>query len=120
VNANAGDDNQDVLKAARSAFTETIMLKLRQLYGVVPKGSNPALTGAFVEELVRGFIKDWISPCLLLHGTLHPHDTNPDVPPDDATPRQIDGIVYDPRLGPAIVREGDLCGRTPGVLPRAP
>ena len=52
--AEGGD--QDVLKRVRAAFADTVTMKLRQLYVVVPQGSNPALTGAFVEELVRGFI----------------------------------------------------------------
>lgn len=83
-------------------------MKLRQIYEVVPKGVNPDVTGAFVEELVRGFIRDWISPCLLLHGTLYPHDANTQLSSDQHKPKQIDGIVYDPRLGPAIIREGSF------------
>ncbi len=98
----------DTLKAVREAFWETIDLKLRQLYRVVPKGTNATLTGDFVEELVRGFIRDWISPCLLLNGTLYPHDTNTNLPPEQQGPKQIDGIVYDPRQGPAIIREGSF------------
>ena len=98
----------DTLKAVREAFWETIDLKLRQLYRVVPKGSNPALTGGFVEELVRAFLREWVSPCLLLHGTLYPHDTNASLPPESRGPKQIDGIVYDPRQGPAILREGSF------------
>src|SRR5262249_30490695 len=58
------------LQPVINAFSGTIRLKLQQFYSVVPKGSNSALTGSFVEEVVRGFIKDWISPSLLLHGTL--------------------------------------------------
>ena len=81
---------------------------MQQFYKVVPKGSNPALTGAFVEELVRGFVKDWISPSLLMHGTLYPHDCNKRMSADECKPRQIDGIVYDPRLGPSIIREGSF------------
>lgn len=101
-------DGHDVLESVCSAFSRTIALKVRQLYEVVPKGTNSALTGEFVEELVRGFIRDWISPCLLLRGTLFPHDANPRLLPDKHDPKQIDGIVYDPRLGPAIIREGDF------------
>jgi len=96
----------DVLLSVRAAFAETIGLKLQQLYRVVPKGTNPSLTGRFVEELVRGFIRDWISPCLLCDGTLYPHDASPSLPLEEQTPKQVDGIVYDPRLGPAIIREG--------------
>jgi hypothetical protein len=91
--------------AARNAFHQTIDLKLRQFYTYVPKGSNADLTGKYVEELVRGFISDWISPCQLLSGTLYPHEFNPDFdqPPN---PKQIDGIVFDPRKGPPVIREG--------------
>jgi hypothetical protein len=106
--------NENFLDAARAAFCETISLKLQQLRRVVPKNTNSALTGDFVEELVRGFIKDWISPCLLLSGTMYPHDS---CPPDEVAerfreglhaPKQIDGIIFDPRLGPPIIKEGSF------------
>jgi hypothetical protein len=102
VGAVATDDR---FHAAREAFHQTINLKLEQLYTYVRKGSNPDLTGKYIEELVRGFIRDWISPCQLLHGTLFPHDFNPafDQPPK---PKQIDGIIFDPRKGPPVIREG--------------
>jgi hypothetical protein len=94
----------DRYEGAREAFWQTIELKLRQFYHFVPKGSNPPLTGMFIEELVRGFIREWISPCQLLHGTLWPHNFNPQL--EAPTPKQIDGIVFDPRKGPSIIREG--------------
>lgn len=100
------NSRHDVLESVCTAFSSMIALKVRQLYEVVPKGKNSALTGDFVEELVRGFIRDWISPCLLLRGTLFPHDANPRLSSDNHNPKQIDGIVYDPRLGPAVIREG--------------
>src|SRR5947209_8475382 len=106
--------DENVLTAAVQAFCETVQLKLQQFRRVVPKGSNSALTGAFVEELVRGFIQAWISPSLLMHGTLYPHDTykllppGPSPPPEECRPKQIDGIVFDPRLGPPIIREGSF------------
>jgi hypothetical protein len=101
----------DILKATRRAFYETIRLKMEQFYTVMPQGENPALTGAFVEELVRGFIRDWISPCLLMHGTLYPHETDSPLDPlpaEQCNAKQIDGIVFDPRLGPPILREGSF------------
>ncbi|HTU91823.1 MAG TPA: hypothetical protein VMF69_17205 [Gemmataceae bacterium] len=101
-------NSHDVLESVCSAFSRTIALKVRQLYEVVPKGENPALTGDFVEELVRGFIREWISPCLLLRGTLFPQDANLRLSSDNHNPKQIDGIIYDPRLGPAIIREGSF------------
>jgi hypothetical protein len=88
---------------AREAFCQTVALKLQQLYTVVPKGSNPKLTGDFIESLVRGFVQDWIAPCQLLAGTLSPQNRNPDV--QDPKPLQIDGIAFDPRLGPPVIRE---------------
>jgi hypothetical protein len=100
--------DDDVLKAVKRAFSGTVSLKLQQFYSVVPKGSNPDLTGKFVEEVVRGFVQQWISPCQLCHGTLHPHDNAPNLGPDEHRPRQIDGIVYDHRLGPAVIREGSF------------
>jgi hypothetical protein len=97
---------EDILKAVKAAFAQTVELKLQQFHAVVPKGSNSALTGAFVEEVVRGFVQQWIAPCVLAHGTLHPHDAAERLSESYRTPKQIDGIVYDPRLGPAILREG--------------
>ncbi|HWG45664.1 MAG TPA: hypothetical protein VN688_23080 [Gemmataceae bacterium] len=102
------DTSLDVLKSFRTAFAGSISLKVRQLYEVVPKASNSELTGDFVEELVRGFIRDWIRPCLLMRGTLYPHDTTTPIASTNHIRKQIDGIVYDPRLGPAILREGSF------------
>src|SRR5713101_7405190 len=102
------DSGGDYLQAARAAFCETISLKMQQFRRVVPKGANPALTGAYVEELVRGFVQDWISPSLLLHGTFYPHENKNPYFPTETNPKQIDGIVYDPRLGPPVVREGSF------------
>jgi len=94
--------DEDVLKHAREAFAETVALKVEQLYRYVPRGSNSALTGAFIEELVRGFIQKWIGHRQLLCGTLH----STEFEQSKATPLQIDGIVYDPQKGPAILEEG--------------
>jgi hypothetical protein len=96
---------QDVLSAVIEAFSETVQLKLEQFYRVVPKGSNSDLTGEFVEAVVRGFVRQWIAPCQLCHGTFHPHDAAKDLPGENLGPSQIDGIVYDPRLGPTIIGE---------------
>jgi hypothetical protein len=100
--------NADPLKAAKEAFHQTVCLKLRQFYGVLPKGCNSELTGDFVEALVRGFIQDWISPCVLANGTMIPFDANRNLSLDALRPKQIDGIVYDPRMGPPVIREGDF------------
>src|SRR5262249_11928649 len=99
---------QDAIDAAKEAFWQTIRLKIEQLYRFVPKGANPELTGNYVEELVRGFIQGWISPCVLAHGTLHPADANEHLPAGERKPKQIDGIVYDPRMGPGVIREGSF------------
>lgn len=101
----AGADN--VLQAAIDAFCQTVALKLQQLREVVPRDTNSKLTGDFVEEVVRGFIRKWIAPCELMRGTLYPHapDTGDD---GKAGPREIDGIIYDPRIGPTVIREGEF------------
>jgi hypothetical protein len=39
------------------------------------------------------------------------------VPPYGATPKQIDGIVYDPRQGPTIIREGSFVVVHPAFCP---
>jgi hypothetical protein len=62
------------------------------------------LTGRYIEELVRGFIRRWIRHQHLLHGTFYPE-------PSDGTrkkPMQIDGIIYDPNSGPVTLQEGDF------------
>lgn len=100
--------NDGFLKAVIQAFSETVRIKMEQLYRVVPKNTNSDLTGAFVEEMVRGFIRDWVSPCQLLQGTLHPHHSNSQLSEEKSRPKQIDGLVFDPRRGPAIIREGNF------------
>ena len=109
---------EDVLKAACQAFCESIGLKIRQLYEVVPKGENTDLTGQFVEELVRGFVQEWISPSVLMTGTLHPHDSNTALSAEHQNPKQIDGIAFDPRLGPAVIRQGNFIAVHPMFCPR--
>jgi hypothetical protein len=100
-----GDEN--VLKYAVEAFAETVALKVRQLRRFVPKekaSTNPDLTGAYIEELVRGFVRRWIRHQQLLHGTFyaaHLKDSG-------QKPFQIDGIIHDPTRGPVTLREGDF------------
>ncbi len=97
----------DILKDAVKAFAETVALKVRQLRRFVPKEkalTNSDLTGAFIEELVRGFIRNWIRQQLLLHGTFHSEKLEK----AGEKPLQIDGIIYDPKKGPLTLREGDF------------
>lgn len=99
--------NENVIQDATEAFAETIGVKLRQLRRYVPKRkamTNPALTGAFIEELVRGFVRRWIGHKQLLHGTFY-YQKHVDA---NEKSLQIDGIVYDPMRGPEILREGDF------------
>lgn len=95
---------EDVLQHAREAFAETVLLKVQQLRRYVPKGSNPDLTGAYIEEVVRSFVRDWIGHRLLLHGTFH----SKEFADSGEKPLQIDGIVYDPTSGPLVLRGGDF------------
>lgn len=100
-------DDAEVLNDAAQAFADTIALKVQQLRKYIPKANaatNTAVTGAYIEELVRGFVRGWIGHRELLHGTLYspPHAQRGEKSP------QLDGIVYDPKLGPPIIREGDF------------
>ena len=52
--------NEDVLKHACEAFIETIKLKVEHLRRCIKKGSNPALTGTYIEEVVKAFIRNWV------------------------------------------------------------
>jgi hypothetical protein len=99
--------SENVLRFAIESFSETIAVKLQQLRRFVPKEkakTNTALTGAFIEELVRGFIRNWIGHRLYLHGTFY---FEKDLL-SEQKPLQIDGIVYDPTRGPVTLREGDF------------
>ena len=93
---------EDVLKHAREAFAETVSLKVQQLYRYVPKGSNSALTGHFVEEVVKGFVQSWLGERRLVSGTFCSNESVS----LNIKPMQIDGIVYDPRKGPLVLDEG--------------
>ncbi len=101
----------EVIRTAREAFTQTLQLKLKQFRDLLPKGSHSVLTGAFMESLVREFIRTWISPCQLRHGTFFPHNLSG----VEQKPTQIDGIIYDPRLGPAIIQEEHFIVVHPGL-----
>src|SRR5262249_36203707 len=48
----------------------------------------------------------WIRPSLLMQGTFFSSDTHPPIPLEASGPKQIDGLIYDPRLGPPVIREG--------------
>jgi hypothetical protein len=101
----SGFDVERVLDDAVTAFAETVDVKVRQLRRFVPKAkdlTNPALTGGFIEEVVRGFVADWIGHRRLMTGTLY---SERDV---GQKPMQIDGIVYDPTKGPTVLREGSF------------
>jgi len=107
VSFNCPMDNENVLKDAVETFAETIKLKVEQLRRFVPKEkahTNTDLTGRYIEELVRGFIRHWIRDQQLLHGTLYSGDINGTYD----RPLQLDGIVYDPSSGPLILQEGDF------------
>jgi hypothetical protein len=97
----------ELLKYAAKTFAETVALKVKQLRNCVPKEkhlTNPDLTGRYIEELVRGFVRRWIGHQQLLHGTFFPE-------PRRGTrekPLQVDGIVYDPNCGPVTLQEGDF------------
>jgi hypothetical protein len=43
-----------------------------------------------------------------MHGTLFPHDTNKTLSQEQVKAKQIDGIIFDPRTGPAVIREGSF------------
>jgi len=96
--------NEDVLRHTKEAFAETIALKVQHLRRYVKKGTNPALTGSFIEELVRGFVQDWLGHRLLVHGTFYSSEFEK----SGAGPLQIDGIVYDPTSGPMVIHEGSF------------
>lgn len=98
-------DSGKVLKDAVQAFAETVVVKVQQLRRFVPKTkelTNPALTGGYIEEVVRRFVSDWIGHRQLMTGTLYCERD------EGQKPLQIDGIVYDPTKGPAILREGNF------------
>jgi hypothetical protein len=99
---------ESVLKASVEAFIKTVALKLQQLEPLVPKGTNPKLTGDYVEEIVRGFVSYWLKPSIICSGTLYPHDMNDALSDKDKKPPQIDGIVYDSQQGPPVIHEGNF------------
>lgn len=94
--------NENVIESACESFEETIALKVSQLRRYVKKGLNSALTGQYIEELVRGFVANWIGHRQLLSGTFWSREFDE----SGEKPLQIDGIVYDPASGPPILREG--------------
>ncbi|MBN2412819.1 hypothetical protein JXQ31_14110, partial [candidate division KSB1 bacterium] len=94
----------DTINYTVDVFSETIAVKIEQLRKYVKKNTNSSLTGLYIEELVRGFIKQWIGHRLLLHGTFFTTEFSE----SEKKPKQIDGIVYDPTVGPTILKEGQF------------
>jgi hypothetical protein len=100
-------NDENVIQNAIEAFSETVALKVKQLRRYIPKEralTNQDRTGAFIEELVRGFIQGWIGHQQLLHGTFYDKKHAE----SNEKPLQIDGIGYDPMRGPVILREGSF------------
>jgi hypothetical protein len=97
-------DEEDVLFHAKQSFSDVVALKLKHLRSYVPKNSNPALTGDFIEELVRTYIQAALGHRLLLNGTFYSSEFEE----SGQKPLQVDGIIYDPTQGPAIIREGNF------------
>lgn len=94
--------NENVLNDAVMSFIECVDLKVKQFRRYVPKKktlTNPVLTGTYIEEVVRGFVCDWIGHQQLVTGTFYSKKEA------GQKPLQLDGIVYDPTKGPTILRE---------------
>jgi hypothetical protein len=96
--------DEDVLQHAREAFQETIALKIKHLRHYIAKGKNPKLTGDYIEEIVRSFVRRWIGSLQLRKGTFYSHEFQK----SGETPLEIDGIVWNPLAGPAILEENDF------------
>jgi hypothetical protein len=100
-------ENDDLLNDVIKTFADTIKLKIEQLRGFVPKQNkltNPDLTGRYIEELVRGFVRRWIRHQHLLHGMFYSESLDR----AQKKPMQIDGIIYDPNSGPVTLQEGNF------------
>ncbi len=106
-------DREDTLEHARETFAEAVSLKVEQLGRFVRGGENPAIVGSFIEELVRGFVREWLGGWELVTGALYSKSSFE----SGETPMQLDGIVYDPRSGPAIIREGGFAVVNPAFCP---
>lgn len=96
--------DENVLDHAREAFQDTVALKLQHLRRFIAKGSNPDLTGAYVESIVRTFVRSWLGSLQLCHGTFYSGHFEKSA----EKPMQIDGIVWNPKAGPAILQEDDF------------
>ncbi len=96
--------DENVLQHAREAFQETVALKIQHLRRYIAKGKNPALTGDYIEEIVRSFVRKWIGSLRLCQGTFYSHEFQK----SGKAPLQIDGIVWNPKAGPAILEENDF------------
>jgi len=96
--------DENPVKHAQEAFQETIALKLQHLRRYIKKGTNATLTGAYIEEVVRSFIRKWIGPLQLRHGTFYSQEFED----SGKKPLQIDGIVWNPKAGPAILEENEF------------
>jgi hypothetical protein len=96
--------NEDVLRHAKDAFIETIALKVKHLRHYVKKNTNSDLTGLYIEEVVRGFVKNWIGHRVLINGTFYSSEFEN----SEENPLQIDSIIYDPTMGPPVMLEGNF------------
>lgn len=95
---------EDCLKYTCESFVDNFKMKLQQLRTYIPKGTNPTLTGAYIESVVRSQIQMWIRNLRICNGTFFSEEfKNLKV-----NSLQIDGIIYDPSAGPTILDLGDF------------
>lgn len=111
----------DVLEAIIDTFCEQVKLNIELFRKFVPKEkakTNSALTGSFMEALVKDFIQKWVTPDRYINGMLFPHNkcqggkkgnnkcTNKKCS-GGGNPLQVDGIVYH-NSGPLTLTCGDF------------
>jgi hypothetical protein len=92
----------EALEEAARTFAKITRAKLDVFKSMITGRDNSDVVGSYIEEVVRGFINSWIAPMRICHGSLwYPSGKNPRI-------RQIDGLVWQPSFGPAVVQEGSF------------
>ena len=91
-----------IFKSAAESFASVMKAQVDTFRDRITGRDNPAVVGSYIEALVRRYINSWIAPKQIYHGSIW----DPNVP--DWKIHQIDGLVWEPSHGPAIINEGEF------------
>jgi hypothetical protein len=92
-------------KVVAREFAGETASRVREFEGFVPAGSDPVLANMFLEAQVRSLVEERLRPRRLVSGIF----SVPGASAPTGVPRFLEGAVYDPGRGRAVLDRGGFC-----------